>query len=60
MKTRRYCLAAVLGSVVLVLVGCGNNSTDQSNSTNSVSGTQSPANNTDTNLPSATNPPAAH
>ena len=46
MKTRKFSLAAVMGTAVLVLAGCGNNSTDQSNATNSATGAQPSIQNT--------------
>jgi len=61
MKTCKYCLTALLvGTTVMVWVGCGNNSTNQPTSTNSVSGTLPSTNSSDTNLPPTTNPPAVH
>ena len=79
MSEIKYCLAAVMGTIALVLVGCENNSTEQSNSNDTASSTHlttnglaqtnpvvaitnAPglSNNTDTNLPVATNQPTGH
>jgi hypothetical protein len=53
MKTLTYCKTAVIGTAMLALVGCGNNSTNQSNDTNSPSGVQPSTNSMMNNNPVA-------
>jgi len=56
MKIFKLGVVTAMVTGMLALAGCGNNSANQSNSTNSASGAMPPG--IDTNLPAATNPPA--
>ena len=58
MKIIKYCTMAAVVSAMLALAGCGNNSAEQSNSTNSASGIPPSPNEAGTNVPAPTNPPA--